>query len=172
MRQEKNLLLDQIKHHLKTNAYIVLSNKGLNANNEADLRSEVAKCGGRLLTLKKRMLIKAAEHSGVSISKQQLNGQITVLSMSENIVETIKTLFKFKEEKENMLDVLMGQYEGALCTPQDIEQISKLPSKDEMRAELLGVFEAVQASTLGTMEALLTSVLYCLENKNNQQEAS
>lgn len=172
MRQEKHLLLDQIKDHLDANAYFILSNKGLDANSEAELRTEVMKSGGRLLTLKKSMLIKAAKEAGVTIEKQQLTGHITVLSVGENVVEAIKTLFKFKEEKENMLDVLIGQFEGAMCTPQDIEQISKLPSKDEMRSQLLGVLEAVQASTLGTMEAILTSVLYCLENKNNQQESS
>ncbi len=172
MKQEKTLLLDQIQQHLETSTFVVVNNKGLDANSEAEMRIEIAKFGARFLTLKKRMLLKAAESKGLNLNKKQLDGHITVLSTGENVVEAIKTLYKFKEEKENKLDILLGSYEGALCTPQDIEQISKLPGKDQMRAELLGMFEAVQASTLGTLEAILTSVLYCLENKTKQNEAS
>jgi large subunit ribosomal protein L10 len=172
MKQEKTLLLDQIEQHLDTSTFVVVNNKGLDANSEAQMRIEIAKLGARFLTLKKRMLLKAAENKGFIFSKNQLDGHITVLSTGENVVDVIKALYKFKEEKENKLEVLVGSYEGALCTPQDIERISKLPSKDQMRAELLGMFEAVQASTLGTLEAILTSVLYCLENKTKQNEAS
>lgn len=173
MRKEKTLLLDEIKGHLdESEAFVVVSYKNLNANNEADLRSSIAKSGGRLLTLKKRMLLKAAETVGVELDQEQLPGHVTVLAARENVVDTIKALFKFKDEKEDTLDVLVGRYEGALCTPQDIEAISKLPSKDEMRAQLLGIFEAVPAATLGVMDALLTSVVYCLENKINKEEAS
>jgi large subunit ribosomal protein L10 len=35
-----------------------------------------------------------------------------------------------------------------------------------MRAQFLGLLEAVPAQTLGVMDALLTSVVYCLDNKS------
>ena len=44
----------------------------------------------------------------------------------------------------------------------------KLPAKDEMRAQLLGLFEAPMSQTLSTMESLLTSVMHCLENKKDK----
>ncbi len=172
MKQEKTLLLDQIQQHLETSTFVVINNKGLDANSEAEMRIEIAKFGARFMTLKKRMLMKAAANKGLDFNRQQLDGHISVLSIGENVVEAIKTLYKYKEEKENKLDVLLGRYEGAFCTPHDIEQISKLPSKDQMRAEFLGLLEAVPATTLGTLEAILTSVLYCLENKTKQNEAS
>lgn len=173
MRKEKTLLLDQIKGHLDySDAFVVLSYQNLDANSEAQLRSEIGKTGGRLMTLKKSMLVKAAELSGVQVDPSQLNGHISVLSTGENVIDAIKALYKFKEEKEDTLNVLVGRYEGALCTPNDIEQISKLPSKDEMRSQFLGVLEAVPASLLGVMDSLLTSVVHCLENKMNQEEAS
>lgn len=175
MRQEKTLLLDQIKEHLNnSDAFVVFKYQNLDANSEANLRNQVAQTGGKLMTLKKRLLVKASEQLGVELNEEQLQGHVSVLSTGENVVDAIKSLYKFKEEKENTLDVLVGKYEGALCTAQDVEAISKLPSKDEMRAQILGVLEAVPAGTLGAMDALLTSVVYCLENKINQtnEEAS
>jgi large subunit ribosomal protein L10 len=53
-----------------------------------------------------------------------------------------------------------------MCSASDVEQISKLPGKDEMRSQFLGTLEAPLAQTLSVLEALLTSVMYCLENKS------
>ena len=52
----------------------------------------------------------------------------------------------------------------------DVERLSKLPSKDEMRAQFLSVLEAPMSQTLAVMEALLTSVPYCLDNKCKQED--
>ena len=51
-----------------------------------------------------------------------------------------------------------------------VEKLSKLPGKDEMRAQLLSVFEAPMAQTLAVMDALLASVVYCLDNKCQQEQ--
>ena len=56
----------------------------------------------------------------------------------------------------------------AFCSASDVEQISKLPSKEEMRAQFLGTLEAPLSQTLGVIEALLTTVMHCLENKSGQ----
>jgi large subunit ribosomal protein L10 len=47
----------------------------------------------------------------------------------------------------------------------DVEIMSQLPSKDVMRAQFLGLLEAPMAQTLAVMEALISSVVYCLDNK-------
>jgi large subunit ribosomal protein L10 len=49
-----------------------------------------------------------------------------------------------------------------------MEALSKLPSKPEMQAQLLGLFEAVPSQLLGVVDALLSSVANCLDNKSNK----
>ena len=48
---------------------------------------------------------------------------------------------------------------------EDVKAISELPSQDEMRAQFVGLLEAPMTQTLSVMQALLTSIMYCLENK-------
>ena len=78
---------------------------------------------------------------------------------------------KENSENEKVLEVLAGRYEGSMCSAEDVEQISKLPSRDEMRAQLLSAFEAPLAQVLAVTEALLTSVMHCLENKSQQNQS-
>ncbi len=94
-----------------------------------------------------------------------LQGHIAVVFANEDPVQTTKAIFQFCQENEEVLEVIGGRFEGAICSAQDVEQISKLPSKDEMRAQFLGTLEAPLAQTLAVMDALLTSVMHCLENK-------
>jgi large subunit ribosomal protein L10 len=169
MRPEKQLLLNEIKDKIAgSKAIVIASYKRLEPNAASMFRTNLAKTGGGLEVVKKRVLIKAAQDAGVALDPAQLQGHIAVVFANEDPVQTTKAVFQFCKENEEVLEVLGGRFEGAVCSAQDVEQISKLPSKDEMRAQFLGTLEAPLSQTLSVIEALLTSVMHCLENKSGQ----
>ncbi|MCI5051877.1 MAG: 50S ribosomal protein L10 [Simkaniaceae bacterium] len=171
MRQEKQLLLDQIKETMDTsNGVIVTSYESLDANSTAELRDQFAEVGAEFLAVKKRMLLKAAEELGFELEHTNLDGHIAILNTGENLVDATKALCKFAKDKKERLTILGGRIEGKLATAADVKQLSELPSRDEMRAQLLGLFEAPMSQTLATVEALLTSVIHCLNNKAEEEK--
>ena len=147
---------------------MIASYKRLEPNAASAFRINLAKTGGSLEVVKKRVLIKAAQVAGVALDPAQLQGHIAIVFANEDPIQTTKTLFQFCQENEEVLEVIGGRFEGAICTASDVEQISKLPSKDEMRSQFLGLLEAPLAQTLSVIDALLTSVMHCLENKSQQ----
>lgn len=166
MRAEKSILLKEIKQKIDSSKAIVLATyTKMSPNMAADFRMNIGKTGGSFEIVKKRMLIKAAEQAGFSLDRSNLQGHIGVIFAEEDPVQTAKYVYQFAKENENILDVLGGRFEGKLCAAQDVKLISQLPSQNEMRAQLLGLFEAPMSQTLAVMEALLTSVVFCLENK-------
>jgi large subunit ribosomal protein L10 len=167
MRPEKQFLLDDIKDRIAGSKAIVLASyKRLEPNASAALRFNLAKAGGSLEVVKKRVLVKAAQVAGIELDPALLQGHIAVVFANQDPVQTTKVVYQFCQENEEVLEVIGGRFEGALCSASDVEQISKLPSKDEMRAQFLGTLEAPLSQTLAVIEALLTSVMYCLENKS------
>lgn len=171
MRQEKQLLLDEIKGQLEQKPTFVLLSYSSMASNVANaFRSEIAKSGGSVEIVRKRVLIKAAEATGITIEKEMLEGHIGVVFVGNDAIETTKSVFTFSKDNGDVLKVVGGRYDGKLCSAAQVEILSKLPSKDVMRAQFLGLLEAPMAQTLAVIEALLTSVPYCLENKAGQQE--
>lgn len=169
MRPEKQLLLDEIKDKMAgSKAIVFASYKRLEPNAASAFRINLAKTGGSLEVVKKRVLMKAAQVAGVAIDPALLQGHIAVVFANEDPIQTTKAVFQFCRENEEVLEVIGGKFEGAICTASDVEQISKLPSKDEMRSQFLGLLEAPLAQTLSVMDALLTSVMHCLENKSQQ----
>lgn len=166
MRPEKQFLLDDIKDRIAGSKAIVLASyKRLEPNASAAFRGNLAKTGGSLEVVKKRVLVKAAQVAGVELDPALLQGHIAVVFANEDPVQTTKVVFQFCKENEQVLEVIGGRFEGSVCTAKDVEQISKLPSKDEMRSQFLGTLEAPLSQTLSVIEALLTSVMHCLENK-------
>ncbi len=169
MRPEKQLLLNEIKQKIEgSKALVFASYRKLEPNLASAFRLNLAKTGGSLEVVKKRVLLKAAEVAGLKIDADLLGGHIAVIFADQDPIQTTKTIYKFCQENEEILNVLGGRFEGALCSASDVEQVSKLPSKDEMRSQLLATLEAPLSQTLAVIEALLASPLHCLENKSQQ----
>jgi large subunit ribosomal protein L10 len=172
MRHEKQLLLDDIKDQINQyNSFLIVRYLGFSANKANDLRRELAQLGGAYEVVRKRVLIKAAENAGITLDVNALPGHIGLVFGGKDPFEVTKSVFKFSQENEKVVEVIGGRFDGLLYNAEQVEILSKLPSKDEMRAQFLSVLEAPMSNTLAVMEALLTSVMHCLENKS-QQESS
>jgi large subunit ribosomal protein L10 len=166
MREEKQLLLEQIQGNLDTsNALILTRYSGLTPDLSDNLRRMLSESGSSYFVVPKRVFIKAAANAGIKLEREQLQGNIGVVFAKEDIISPTKVVFKFSKENNGTLEVLSGIFEGNLRSAADVKAISELPLQDEMRAQLLGLFEAPMAQILSVMEALLTSVIYCLDNK-------
>lgn len=167
MKPEKQLLLDEVKNQIQNSqAFVILRYEKLEANKANDFRREIGKLGGNIEVVRKRLLIKAAETIGVKLDLTALPGHIGLVLANRDPIETTKAIFRFSQENDKTVEVLGGQFEGQLYTGDQVKALSLLPGKDEMRAQFLSTLEAPMSQTLAVMEALLTSVVFCLDNKS------
>ena len=166
MRPEKQLLLDEIHDQIKAYAsFVILSYKGFTANVANDFRSEMIGLNCQYEVVRKRLLLKAAEKLDIGLTPQQIPGHIGLLLLDDDSIDALKKVFDYQKDLSNAVEVIGGHFNGQLLDAQEVEQMSKLPTKNEMRAQFLGLLEAPMAQTLSTMEALVCSVIYCLDNK-------
>lgn len=171
MRKEKQLLLDEIKEQIeKSQSLIVTQYNRIAPNLSWNFRNELKKNGGKYEIVKKRVFAKAAKEAGLEIPEDSLSGHIGLVLAEDDGVAATKAVCSFAKDNQDVLDVLCGFFENKFYTKDQVETLSKLPSKNEMRAQLLGLFEAPMAQTLSTMDSLLTSVIHCLENKSQKEE--
>jgi len=170
MRAEKQLLKDEVKDKLERyGSFVIMQYDKLSANTANEFRREIGKQGGEVEVVRKRILLKAAEDIGLQIDVSALEGHIGLVFLGKDPIEATKTVFKFSQDREKVIQVSGGRFDGQMYAGQDVERLSKLPSKDEMRAQFLSVLEAPMAQTLAVMNALLSSVVYCLDNKSKQE---
>ena len=171
MRQEKQLLLEELKSQIaKKPSFVIMRYEKVQANSANAFRREVRKLGGDVEVMRKRVLIKAAEAAGVPLDISTLPGHIGLVFDGAEPFATTKAAFEFSQKTDKNVQILGGRFEGKFYNAEQVKTLSELPSKDEMRAQLLATLEAPLSQTLAVMEALLSSVVYCLDNKVKQSE--
>lgn len=171
MKTEKQFLLDEIKEKIDSaKALVVTSYTGFEANSNAKFRDLIAETGGDFEVVRKRVFLKAAKEAGLDFSREELEGHLAVVFAKDDPIQTTKALFKFKKDHDGIFEVRAGHFEGKKVGPEDVKQISKLPSMDEMRSQFLGLLQAPMSQTLGVMRSLLAAVPTCLDQKVKKEE--
>lgn len=166
MIEEKQLLLDEVKEQIKAHpSFVIMRYTGLSAIKAADLRRQVSKRGGSVGVMRKRILLKAAQAAGIELENIDLAGHIGLVYSKEEPAEIAKCVYQFGQDNDKAVAIAGGYIEGKVYQAEEVVMISQLPSKDEMRAQLLGLLEAPMAETLAVVDALLTSVIHCMDNK-------
>jgi len=169
MSAEKQALLDEVKEKIDLEeGFILASYDKLSANTVAEVRESLVKAGGDMFIVKKRIFAKAASEKNVEYSLEELEGHVLLAMAKGNFPAIAKQMFKVAKDTK-ALKVLSGYFEDNKCNASDVEQISKLPTLDEMRAQIIGLLEAPMSQTLSTLDAVLTSVLHCMDNKNSKE---
>ncbi len=171
MRAEKELLKQEIEDKIKRfESFVIMQYSHLTANMANDFRREVVKMGGDVEVVRKRVLLKAAVDAGVELDLSLLPGHIGIVFFGHDPIESTKAVIKFGQDRDKVIQLIGGRFDGQLYSGADVERLSKLPGKNEMRAQLLSVLEAPLSQTLAVIEALLVSVPYCLDNKSKKEE--
>jgi large subunit ribosomal protein L10 len=168
MRKEKQYLLDEAKDYIDhSKAFIITKYEQMDVASFSDLRRALHKQNSFFEVIKKRILKKALENAHIQID-EELRGHIGVVFTQEDPMESLKTLIDFDANAEagnKKLELLAGFIDQVPYKAQDMERLSKLPPKDQMRAQLLGTIAAPMIQTLGVMQSILASILVLLDNK-------
>jgi len=171
MRKEKQLLLDEIKGQIEQHSsFVIMSYLGLSANDSHKFRSKMREIGGNVEMVPKRMFAIASDKSGVKIDLDTLTGHIGVVFTGSDPIETTKAVYEYQKEAEDKVTVIGGCIDGAVLDQAKMFELSKLPGKQELRAQFVGLLQAPMAQTVSVMNALVSSVVYCLDNKCKKEE--
>jgi large subunit ribosomal protein L10 len=161
MRDEKKILLDEIKEKIEgSGAMIVTRYDKLPPNGSWSLRDELAKTNCQYEVVRKRVFVKAAEHSGIKIDESLLLGHIGVAFATEaEAMASAKALLKYSEDNAQAIQFLLGRIEGKIIPGSEVEILAKLPGMDELRAQFIALLVAPMSQLLAVFEAAMEGPL-------------
>ena len=168
MRLEKTSILNEITERLNaSDCTIVLSYGGLTVAELYELRKAVLPLEGRCMIAKNTLIAKAAKDLGWEDVTSMLTGPSAVVTGKGDVSELAKIVCQFVKT-HNKASVKGGALEKAALTAEDVDNLSKLPSKDQMRAQLLATFMAPATNLVRIFVAPAQSVLYVLKAKEEK----
>lgn len=172
MRDEKKLLLEEIKEKVKlSKALLITKYENITTEEMWAFRNSLSKNASELEIVKKRILLKVLEQCGFSYKPKDLVGHIAVVFVKPegDPVNATKVVFEFSKET-NKMQILRGEIEGASYLKDDLLTLSTLPSINELRAQFLGLLEAPMSQTASVIQNVLTSIMFALEEKKKLEE--
>jgi large subunit ribosomal protein L10 len=110
--------------------------KGLTASKDFELRKTIRKAGGSYHVVKNKLAARAAEGSKVEGALKGLKGVSAVAYTSGDPVALAKALSEWVKENAEFTFKL-GIVDGKVINISEIEQLAKMPGKEELFSKLL-----------------------------------
>lgn len=171
-RPEKLSAINEVIALVEASDYCFVLNYGnLSVESFSDLRIELASANSKIKVVKNAYLARAIEKKGWEAMASVLEGPTAVVTGSGDPAVVAKVLVTFLKKHE-AASVKGAQLDASMLTTEQVESLSKLPSKDVLRAHLLGTMMAPATSLVRVLVAPLTSVLYVLKAKGDNDESA
>lgn len=138
--------LDELKKALsQSKAAILVDYAGMSAHNINQLRNEVKSTGGRFNVVKNSLLslaLKDRLNNLPETALQSLNGPTALLLTSpDDPISPAKTLAKFIANN-GLPNIKIGTLDDRILTIHEIENLAKLPEREELLAQLVNRFNS------------------------------
>lgn len=144
--------------------------QGLTVAEMNDLRSQLRNEGATYKVLKNTLVRRAYTDTSVELIGDSVIGPrgAAWTTEEEKAPDIAKVLVEFTKGHPK-LELVRGVLNREIVEPQQLEALSKLPSKDELRARLLGTMIAPIGAVVNTLAAIPRSFLNVLKAVEQQK---
>ncbi len=169
-KETKQDVINQINERFKANPSVfVIEYKGLTVKELENVRKDLRQTNSELKIVKNTLLKKAAEDTDAGQLSDLFVGSTAVAFCPEDSAAAAKVFVKSAKEYE-LLNIKGGLLEGKVVSIEDIETISKLPSRVELVAQFMGLLNSPISSLLYSLQNMQTKFLYALEAIKEKKE--
>lgn len=171
-KSQKKEMLENTKDKIERARSIVFAGfKGLGVRENNELRQELKDNSSEYYVAKKTLLDLAIKESGIKgIGKEEFAGNVAAIFGYEDEVAPAKIIDRFMKIKgnEGKIEFLGGVLENKFIGKEQVDDLAKLPAKEELYAKLVGSINAPVSGFVnvlaGNIRALL-NVFKAIEEK-------
>jgi large subunit ribosomal protein L10 len=158
----------QAKYQGQKNFFLV-NYQGLTANQTVELRRELRADKVRMNVVKNSVAHHAFEQLGLAGLQKHLIGMNAIVFGPDPVVAAKKILaYRDKHQKPEVRAAIV---DGKLMTPADVVTLSKLPGREQLLSQVLGVLLGVQTqlvSTLNEIPRAFVGTLQAVADRENK----
>ncbi|MDF1613449.1 50S ribosomal protein L10 [Desulfurivibrio dismutans] len=168
-REEKAGVVQELSDRFATAKLAVLADyRGLTVSSMQQLRRELRDSSAELKVAKNTLLGRAIQGTPFEPLSGHLQGN-TALTLSEDPVAPAKVLVKFAKDNPKLV-IKTAVLDGRELRPEDLTALSKLPGINELRAQFLGLLQAVPTGFVRVLNGVPQKAVYLLQAIKEQKE--
>lgn len=153
--EEKKVKVAALKERIEgAVAGIIVDYKGITVADDTKLRKELREAGVEYSVAKNTLIRLAVDGTALAAMDDLLNGTTALATSKEDYVAAARILSAFAEKHDNF-SVKTGFIDGELITLEKIDELAKLPSKEQLLTNVAFVFQAPMASFARAIQAIV-----------------
>lgn len=178
-KARKNELVAQYVDLLdRTSGFIIIEYKGMPVARVDELRKKIREAQGHYAVTKNTLFTKALQQRGWPVPDDLLKGPTAVAFGLDNLPGVAKAVLEFTGQAElvDKVGLKGGVMSGEVFGANKVEAISKLPTLDELRAQLAGLIVQPATGLVSVISAATGQVVNViqayLDDRNKGGEAA
>ena len=167
-KQSKKNIVKDLKASFENSTGVVVTHYlGLNSSELTDLRNQVKAVGSRFCVAKNSLAKLASKSTDYETLNDFFTGP-TALIFSEDALAGIKAIKKFSDKNEK-LKFITASFDKKIIEFNEFEELSKLPSLEELRAKIVGYITAPHQQLISVLNAPATETAGVIENYSKKK---
>lgn len=151
MNPDKKYILDEIKGRVDDSAFvIVLDYTATTVKEFSELRKRLAENSAECHVAKNSFMKRVLSDAGLPDLSTELVGQTAFVTGDSDVCAVAKVISNFKREF-NRPDIKAGILDGSVLSADQVDALGKLPPREVLLAQLLGVLNAPAGKLLRTI---------------------
>ena len=145
---------------------------GIDVEAVSQLRNQLREASAEYQVVKNRLAIRAADAAGLSDLNAHFSGPTAMTFVKDDPAGTAKILQKFIDGG-GKLAIKSGLLDGKIMSAEEVEALSKLPSREELLAKTVGTIQGPLSGLVGVLSGLmrnLAGVIAAIEEKQREAE--
>jgi large subunit ribosomal protein L10 len=162
-REKKKKILEELKEKIgKQKIMIFVDFTGVKSKGLFLLRKKLKESGNEMKIAKKTLINLALKEKNLNIvDAKKMVGEIAVIFGVKDEISGAKTVYEFSKENKN-LKILGGILEKSFIGPEKIEELAKLPTKEELLAKLISEISAPISNFVYILKSIPQSLVFVL----------
>ena len=143
---------------------VITEYRGLTVQELGELRKQLRAVSAQYKVVKNRLARLALKAAALEGLGTHLKGPTAVIFSKEDPVAVAKALHAFARAHQ-ALAIKAGYVEGQMLPPPELKALADLPSREAIRAQLVGAIQGALATLVGLISAPHRELAYILQQR-------
>jgi large subunit ribosomal protein L10 len=164
-REQKAAAIEEVAGQIQeAEAVFAVDYRGISVPQAAELRTRLTEAGARFRVVKNTLTERAADQAGAESLKEVLEGPtaFTFVRVDGDVALAAKALATFRREHD-VLAFKGGLMNGDALTIEQMEALSRVPARDVLHAQLVGMIASPITGLVRGLNALISGLAIQLQ---------
>src|SRR5437763_4368707 len=169
-KEQKAAAIEEVAGAIKeADAIFAVDYRGISVPQAKELRTALTDAGARFRVVKNTLTERAADKAGADSLKELLDGPtaFTFVTADGDVALAAKAIAQFRRQNQ-VLDFKGGTMGGEVLTIEQIESLARLPGRDQLHGQLVGVVASPITSLVRGLASMISGLAIQLQQVAEQ----